>query len=61
MHILMSSLARTLVSCSAKVLDFNPFVLEFIIPAELLIAADKTTAPEKYSKRAHNVLSSSFF
>ena len=39
----------------------NPFLPEFIIPAEPLNARDKMAAPERYPKRARNTTSSVFF
>ena len=40
---------------------FNPFVPEFIIPAEPLNAGHKMVAPGAYTKRACNAPSSAFF
>ena len=39
----------------------NPFLLEFIIPAEPLNAGDKMAAPGRYPKRARKTTSSAFF
>ena len=50
-------------SCSAVNASgrLNPFLPEFIIPAEPLNAGDKMAAPGRSPKRAHNTTSSAFF